>query len=228
MSKQPNPVPDDRPSPPKSAPPPPPRGRNIVWFIALIAAFFLWLVLPTVHSSSTSLTYSQFLSDVSAHKVKTVDIAPPGGTSTGTLTDGTHYTVVIPPQAGESLLTELQSNGVTVSAQTSSPGVWSQVFSWLLILGLPLLIFGWLFWRMSKRAAGGLQGVLGVGRSGAKVFDEERPSTTFADVAGYEGARAEIAEVVDFLRDDATPGTLGAWVGLRGFASEAPIAARCR
>ena len=75
-----------------------------------------------------------------------------------------------------------------------------------------------------RRAAG----MLGVGRSRARVFDEERPSTTFADVAGYEGARAEIAEVVDFLRDDATPGTLGAWVGLRGFALEAPIAARCR
>ena len=50
-------------------------------------------------------------------------------------------------------------------------------------------------------AGGGLQGVLGVGRSRAKVFDEERPSTTFADVAGYDGAKAEIAEVVDFLRN---------------------------
>ena len=86
----------------------------------------------------------------------------------------------------------------------------------------------WLFRRLSRGAAGGLQRMLGVGRSRARVFDEERPSTTFADVAGYEGARAEIAEVVDFLRDDATPGTLGAWVGLRGFALEAPIAARCR
>ncbi len=43
--------------------------------------------------------------------------------------------------------------------------------------------------------------MLGAGRSKAKVFDEERPSTTFADVAGYEGAKAEIAEVVDFLRN---------------------------
>jgi cell division protease FtsH len=41
---------------------------------------------------------------------------------------------------------------------------------------------------------------MGVGRSRAKVFDEERPDTTFADVAGYEGAKSEIAEVVDFLR----------------------------
>jgi cell division protease FtsH len=41
---------------------------------------------------------------------------------------------------------------------------------------------------------------MGVGRSRAKVFDEERPNTKFTDVAGYEGAKSEIAEVVDFLR----------------------------
>jgi cell division protease FtsH len=202
MSKQANPAPDDRPTPPKSAPPPPPRGRGAVWLIALLAAFFLWLILPTVHSTPvTSLSYSQFLSDVSGHKVKTVDIAPEGGTSTGKLTDGTNYSVVIPPQADQTLLNELQSDGVTVSASTSGTSFGSEVLSWLIILVLPLLIFGWIWWRLSRSASGGLQGALGVGRSRAKVFDEERPSTTFADVAGYDGAKAEISEVVDFLRN---------------------------
>ena len=201
MSKQANPPPPgDKPVP--TAPPRPPRWRGFVWLIALIAAFFLWLVLPTVHSTpTTSLTYSQFLTDVSQHKVKTIDIAPAGGTSTGALTSGTDYTVVIPPQADQTLLTELQSNGVAVSAQTTGTSFGSEVLSWLLIFGLPLLFFGWLWFRMSRNAGGGLQGALGVGRSRAKVFDEERPSTTFADVAGYEGAKAEIAEVVDFLRN---------------------------
>src|SRR5213079_891120 len=71
---------------------------------------------------------------------------------------------------------------------------------YLITFGLPILLFIWLFRRLSRGAAGGLQGALGVGRSRAKVFDEEQPSTTFADVAGYEGAKAEIAEVVDFLK----------------------------
>src|SRR6201999_3084875 len=53
----------------------------------------------------------------------------------------------------------------------------------------------------SRGAGGAFQGVMGVGRSRAKVFDEERPSTTFNDVAGYDGAKAEISEVVDFLRN---------------------------
>jgi cell division protease FtsH len=43
-------------------------------------------------------------------------------------------------------------------------------------------------------------GLMGIGRSKAKVYDEERPLTRFADVAGYEGAKAEVSEVVDFLK----------------------------
>jgi cell division protease FtsH len=156
--------------------------------------------------STTSLTYSQFLTDVSAHKVKTVNIAQAGGTSSGTLTDGTNYTVVIPPQAGQALLDDLEAANVQTSASTSSPGFGSQVLSWAILL-LPILLFGWFWMRLSRGAAGQLQGVLGAGRSRAKVFDEERPATTFADVAGYEGAKEEISEVVDFLR---TPGRYAA------------------
>jgi cell division protease FtsH len=164
-------------------------------------AFFLWLYLPALHTSSqTTLTYSQFLSDVTKHTVKTVTIAQSGGTSNGTLTNGTNYTVVIPPQASQSLLDELQSNNVQITGSTSSPGFGSELLSWLITL-LPFVVLVWLWMRLSRGAAGQMQGILGVGRSRAKVFDEERPSTTFTDVAGYEGAKSEISEVVDFLRN---------------------------
>ncbi|MGH3163407.1 MAG: ATP-dependent metallopeptidase FtsH/Yme1/Tma family protein, partial [Streptosporangiaceae bacterium] len=165
--------------------------------IVILALFFL---LP-IRSPTTSLTYTQFLHDVSAHQVKTVQLAStPGGTSSGTLTNGKDFTVVVPPQAGEQLLTELQNNNVTVSSAPSGNGFGTEVLIYLITFGLPILIFVWIFRRISRNAGGGLQGALGVGRSRAKIFDEERPSTTFADVAGYEGAKAEIAEVVDFLR----------------------------
>jgi len=200
MSKQATPPPPgDKPSPGKP-PPPPPRWRHWLLPIGIVVALFLWIFLPAVHQTApTSLTYSQFLSDVSAHKVKTVTIPQAGGTSSGTLTDGTNYTVVIPPQAGQALLSELEAGGVQVTSSAPSPGFGTQLVTWIIIL-LPFLIFGWFWMRLSRGAGGQLQGVLGAGRSRAKVFDEERPSTTFADVAGYDGAKAEISEVVDFLR----------------------------
>jgi len=200
MSKQATPPPPgDKPGP-GHAPPPPPRWRHWLLPIGILVALFLWIYAPAVHQTpQTSLTYSQFLSDVSAHKVKTVTIAQSGGTSTGTLTNGTDYTVVIPPQAGQTMLNDLQANNVQITAATNSPGFGSELLDWILIIA-PFALFFWFWMRLSRGAAGQLQGVLGAGRSRAKVFDEERPSTTFADVAGYEGAKSEISEVVDFLR----------------------------
>jgi cell division protease FtsH len=70
---------------------------------------------------------------------------------------------------------------------------------------LPLLLFG-LFIVIARRAAkklgaSGVGGLMGFTGSRAKVYDEERPITRFADVAGYDGAKQEISEVVDFLKD---------------------------
>ena len=200
MSKQATPPPPgDKPSGGKP-PPPPPAWRHWLLPIGILVALFAWILLPAVHQApQTTLSYSQFLSDVSGHKVKTVTIAQPGGTSSGKLTDGTNYTVVIPPQAGQSMLDGLHAGGVEITSSTSSPGFGTELLNWVLILA-PFLLFFWFWRRLSRGAAGQLQGVLGAGRSRAKVFDEERPSTTFADVAGYDGAKAEISEVVDFLR----------------------------
>jgi cell division protease FtsH len=199
MSKQATPPPPgDKPKP--SAPPPPPGWRHWLWPIAIAVIFFLYLFLPT-RTNSTSLTYTQFLADSSAHQVKTIDLASTaGGTSSGTLKNGKTYTVVVPLQAQQDFLAQLASDGVQVTANPAGEGFGTEVLIYLIVFGLPIGISIWLFRRISKGAGGGLQGVMGVGRSRAKVFDAERPGTKFSDVAGYEGAKSEISEVVDFLR----------------------------
>ncbi|HEV3069045.1 MAG TPA: ATP-dependent zinc metalloprotease FtsH, partial [Streptosporangiaceae bacterium] len=198
MSKQASPPPPgDKPT--GSAPPPPPRWRFWLWPIGLLIALILFQFLTPLHTSTVDLTYSQFLSRVSSHQVKTVTLSSSGQT-TGTLSDGKTYSTVVPSQAGQQFLDELQQGGVQVTATGTGPSFGSEVLSWLILL-VPFLLIGWLFFRLSRGAGGQLQGVLGVGRSRAKVFDAERPQTRFGDVAGYEGAKAEIVEVVDFLRN---------------------------
>src|SRR5947207_4440382 len=64
-------------------------------------------------------------------------------------------------------------------------------------------------------AGGGIPGLQNITGSKAKLYDEERPTTTFADVAGYEGAKREVSEVVDFLKHPERYRKLGA-VGPRG------------
>jgi cell division protease FtsH len=192
-------------SPPKNdkgaptASPPPPRWRHYLWLIALGMFIVLYFVVPATKSQNqVTLNYSQFLSNVAAHKVKTVTIAT-NGSATGNLSNGNGYTTAIPPQAGQAFLDELHSDGVQITADTTGTSFGSEVLSWLILL-LPFIILGYIWFRLSKGGAGRMQGALGVGRSKVKVFDEERPKTTFADVAGYEGAKLEIREVVDFLQ----------------------------
>jgi cell division protease FtsH len=200
MTRQANPPPKgDKPTP--TAPPPPPPWRHWLWLIALILFIGLFFVLPSTRVTSTvTLNYSQFVKDVAARQVKTITVKSSGSAS-GILKNGKHYTTVIPLSlAGPALLTELERDGVQVTATASTTSFGDEVLTWVILL-LPFLIIGWLWMRMSRRGgAGGLQGVMGVGRSRAKLFDADRPSTTFTDVAGYEGAKREIAEVVEFLR----------------------------
>ncbi len=182
---------------PTAAPPPPP-WRHYLWLIALALFILLLFVVPATSSPTpVTLNYSAFMKDVAAHAVKSVTLET-SGAATGTLTNGTSYTTAIPAQTGQAFLDQLRASGVQITAQTTGPSFGTDVLSWLILLS-PFLVFGYIWWRMS-RGSGGVQGALGVGRSRAKVFDEERPQTTFADVAGYEGAKLEIREVVDFLR----------------------------
>jgi cell division protease FtsH len=204
MSKQPiAPPPGDKPV--RTAPPPPPAWRHWLWPAALVATVLLYFLLPALHVGSTSqLNFSQFTANASAHKIKTVTFEnSASGSNTvafGELTDGKQYTTVIPGTPSTALSQQLTADGVkSVSAQPPSSGLGSILLSLLIIL-LPLGLLFYLFRRMSRGAGSPLQGVMGVGRSRAKIFDAERPQTKFTDVAGYEGVKAEIAEVIDFLR----------------------------
>jgi cell division protease FtsH len=193
----------------------------------LLAALGLFLFLPRVGPPSVNLSYSTFLNDVTAHKVKTFTLDNSTGSTapaTGTLKNGTNYTTVIPlPFAGTPLATTLQTANVQINAAAPSAGIGSTLLFWIITL-LPLIFVFWLIRRMSRAAgagAGPLGGIMGVGRARAKIFDAERPQTKFSDVAGYESAKQEVSEVIDFLKHPEHYRRLGA-VAPRGVLMVGP------
>ncbi len=75
-----------------------------------------------------------------------------------------------------------------------------------------ILIIGGFMYYISRQARGQMNGMMSVGRSKAKQFNEDRPKTTFTDVAGYLGVKQEISEVVEFLKNPSRYKNIGATI----------------
>jgi cell division protease FtsH len=201
--------PRDPVKPPASTPPPAWR-----WWLLLLGLLFTLLLLwsPNIKTTKTvNLSYSAFLARVDANKVKTASINT-NGAVTGALANGDNYTSQIPVVLNDpQLAPTLRAHGVSVTGVGPSSNLWLDLLSLL-----PLVVFIWLFVWLSRSYSKQLSGgIMGVGSSKAKVYDEQRPSTRFSDVAGYEGAKQEVSEVVDFLKNPGRYSAAGA-IGPRG------------
>src|SRR6266566_2447503 len=192
---------------------------RLLLLMLLINLFFygpLFFSLLSGPSTTINLSYSQFLRQVERGNVTSVTInsdnsvtgtfktpvrQQPTGTANGSVA-ATHFTTLIPATGDPNLLPLLEKQGVEISAQTVQPPWWVTALT-LLLNALPLLLLLY-FGMMSLRGLRQMQeggGLLGIGRSRAKLYSEERPTTTFADVAGVDEAKVELREVIDFLRD---------------------------
>jgi cell division protease FtsH len=106
-------------------------------------------------------------------------------------------TVRIPGADDAALLRELEAHKVEFSGRIESTLVRDLIFGWLLPIGVMAGI--WIF--LMRRMGGGPTQALTFGRSKVKIYDRKELKTTFADVAGVDEAKAELVEVVDFLRN---------------------------
>jgi cell division protease FtsH len=173
--------------------------------VGLVAALFLTASMVTT-TSTTKITYSQFLDRVREKKVEEVSIDNSSDSIAGTDKDGTKFKVSGPDAVPEDDLALLRESGVSYDFKTSRPNLLVSMLPYV----LPLLLFvGFIVW-MNRRAQGQMGGIMQIGRSKAKTYSSEKPGTTFADVAGYEGVKQEIKEVVDFLKTPQRFAAIGA------------------
>jgi cell division protease FtsH len=192
-------------------------GNGLGWFSRVLVLALLVLVGWNLYNSLASnsgsptanMSYSDFITQVEAGNVQSVTYQT-GGQITGTFKQSEN----VPQVNGQSITTTkfqtsnpfnddsqlqqtLQTYHVEIIPKSSSGNdFWvSLAINVLPIVGLIALLF-WL----SRRATQSQQNIFNFGRSRAKLIMEDRPSTTFADVAGVDEAKAELEEVVEFLK----------------------------
>ncbi len=210
-----------RPGPPRDpvrppVGPPPPGWRRYLLPAGLALTALLVLGPQLSGGTPTALTYSALLDRVTANQVAALTVDPQGRV-TGTFTDGKAFASAVPTALGPTGLDTLMTgHRVAITAVPTRTSVISTLLGFL-----PLLLVVGFFVYTGRRAArqmGGAfggGGILGIGRSKATVIDVERPTTRFTDVAGYDGVKQEINEVVDFLKTPDRYRAAGA-VGPRG------------
>ncbi|KHL69447.1 ATP-dependent zinc metalloprotease FtsH [Pseudomonas flexibilis] len=174
-------------------------AKNLILWLIIAAVLVTVMNNFSSPSEPQTLNYSEFLSQVQDGRVERVTVD--GFVITGKRTDGGTFKTVRPAIQDSGLIGDLIDNNVVIEGkQPEQQSIWTQ----LLVASFPILVIiavFMFFMRQMQGGAGGKGGPMSFGKSKARLLSEDQVKTTFADVAGCDEAKEEVAELVEFLRD---------------------------
>jgi cell division protease FtsH len=166
-----------------------------MWLVIGLTMILLFNVFNKTPSQSSQVTYSQFWSSVESGVINRITIQ--GEKILGTGQDGRPFVTIAPNDT--ELIPMLRESGVDISVkEPERDSLWMSIFiSWFPML---LLIGVWIFF-MRQMQVGGKGGALSFGKTKARLREGGETKVTFKDVAGIDESKAELEEIIDFLRD---------------------------
>ena len=170
----------------------------ILWGVIAVILLSVFSHFQQQATASSELSYSDFIEQVKSGMVKEVVIA--GREISGVAQSDQAFKTYSPETDNTALIGDLLANKVKVNAkppeqQSLLMSIFISWFPFLLLIGI------WIFFMRQMQGGGGGRGAMSFGKSRARMMGEDQVKTTFADVAGVEEAKEEVAELVEFLRD---------------------------
>lgn len=173
--------------------------RLAVWCLIAFVLFTVFRQFSgerTVAGNLDQTSYTQFMDDAKAGKIRRVDVQ--GRRITVTPAEGATYTITSPGDLW--MVEDLRKNGVQVYGKPDEePSFIEQLLiSWFPMI---LLIGVWIFFMRQMQMGGKNGGPFSFGKSKARMLDDSANKVRFSDVAGCDEAKEDVQEVVDFLKD---------------------------
>ncbi len=165
-----------------------------VWLFIGIVIILLFNLFSAPKKLEDEIIFSDFMSRLEAGEVGEVTIK--GGYITGQFKDGKKFRSYAPEYPD--LVKTLRSQNIKINVKPTdqNPWYWNLLFSWGPII---LLVAIWIFFMRQMQTGGNR--ALSFGKAKAKLISEKSVKITFSDVAGIEEAKAEVQEIIDFLKD---------------------------
>ena len=170
-----------------------------VWIIAIILLFFAASFLLKGESSSDRIVFSDFQQKWINDEIESIRVDPDKMLVTGQTRDEKNFTVYAPDTMVEMLNSQYAKNDIKIEyAAPSNNSVWLTIIPMGMII-LLFVVFIFFFTQQSQGGGSG-KGVMNFGKSRAKMMSPDAKRVTFDDVAGADEEKAELEEIVDFLK----------------------------
>lgn len=188
------------------------RFNPVYWLYILLGTFLIYSLMSSpeggLFGTVPEIEYTEFRAELEDDNVQSVHVEgerikgvlkepQPLNISENDTVSYENFVTYLPSFGDDNLFAQLENKNVTVSAEPESDSNWWYILAFV----LPLIFFGLIAYVFFQRFKTQGQGFFNIGKSKAKLQEDDKNDTTFDDVAGTEGAKKELREIIEFLKN---------------------------